>query len=475
MERPKTLERDQSEISANNFLTEQDRLDDEIDQRDSFKNFENKKTYDFDKRIKENKETKQDNSFSLPEIFKRYSMYDGNSRFCCKGKFLTGPKPLAILMTFLLTNIPMVIFYSVIVTKIENQTEQIIITLITAIFHATSLIFMVITATRNPGIIPKCELDPTYLFKISEARQKSKKTLINYKGKLIYQAYCNTCLIIRPPRAVHCNYCGNCVETFDHHCPWISTCIGKRNYHFFIIFISSLCVSLFIPIVVSIKTFAESDGSSDSIMVQNITNLLVIIYNILIGIFPVGLTCYHYALIIRGETTFENLKRLYRHGNNPFKQGFCHNLKMQLCRKTKINRMIEPYAADNQKKFTLTKEMTDLEKTRGQNSFKFRKNNRVTPKNDERSSGDSDKESTNKKSAKNNEASHPTFETLLQPNNDVTRDNPYEPQPFKNPKIIKILTKHPNPGHKKTNSFEVCSLVPKSCKNTKDQLKKDFM
>ena len=48
--------------------------------------------------------------------------------------------------------------------------------------------------------------------------------------------YCDLCGLYQPPKAAHCPDCNVCVDGYDHHCPWMGTCIGKTNMKAFVAF-----------------------------------------------------------------------------------------------------------------------------------------------------------------------------------------------------------------------------------------------
>lgn len=47
----------------------------------------------------------------------------------------------------------------------------------------------------------------------------------------------------------HCDECDVCVEGYDHHCPWVSKCIGARNLTVFKIFLGSTTLFMMYSIV----------------------------------------------------------------------------------------------------------------------------------------------------------------------------------------------------------------------------------
>lgn len=154
--------------------------------------------------------------------------------------------------------------------------------LLSLLFLISSLTFQTITSTTNPGFLPRqdppfakgprgapsivCAMqqDPTKISAIDKGNFE-----IQLGGRLIKLKYCKTCLILRPPRGSHCADCDVCVEKFDHHCPWVGNCIGKRNYKYFIgflystsaliIFNMSFCIYHLILVTNSVK---DSSGVS---------------------------------------------------------------------------------------------------------------------------------------------------------------------------------------------------------------------
>lgn len=47
---------------------------------------------------------------------------------------------------------------------------------------------------------------------------------------LILYRFRDQCQVWQPPDGVHCPECNVCVAGYNHHCVWMGTCIGKKNY-----------------------------------------------------------------------------------------------------------------------------------------------------------------------------------------------------------------------------------------------------
>jgi len=127
-----------------------------------------------------------------------------------------------------------------------------------------SLLCLTLTTITDPGIIPRGKKNQSVSATeaIEKSRQGEEKLLTNavneeskdeeagpvlkrlseldhyalVKNQEISVHVCRTCHIVKPPRSFHCSNCEACIEVHDHHCPWVGTCVGKRNHKYFLLF-----------------------------------------------------------------------------------------------------------------------------------------------------------------------------------------------------------------------------------------------
>eukprot|EP01090_Pellita_catalonica_P003593 TRINITY_DN13251_c0_g1_i1.p1 TRINITY_DN13251_c0_g1~~TRINITY_DN13251_c0_g1_i1.p1 ORF type:complete len:334 (+),score=25.67 TRINITY_DN13251_c0_g1_i1:48-1049(+) len=122
-----------------------------------------------------------------------------------------------------------------------------------------------------------------------------------------FSKFCNKCRRPKPARTHHCSVCGVCVLKMDHHCPWVSNCVGHKNHRYFFLF-------LFYMFIGSIYVASMAWGPFNSANTYRIpfrglsargTIVFIFVMAVAVCLAVSLMFFWHLYLVLSGQTTIE--------------------------------------------------------------------------------------------------------------------------------------------------------------------------
>ncbi|CDP12855.1 unnamed protein product [Coffea canephora] len=285
-----------------------------------------------------------------------YKVWKGRNKFLLNGRLVFGPDASSLIVTLLLILVPVVIFCAFVARNLihefptENAGYAVFVAAV--VFTVYVLLLLLLTSACDPGIVPRSPhpledlsgYDSSASVEVGGRQSlqlpRTKEVFVN--GLPVRVKYCETCMIYRPPRCSHCSVCDNCVEKFDHHCPWVGQCIGKRNYRCFFLFVSSsalLCIFVFSMSALYMKFLMDGNGTAWEAVKQSPASVVLMAYCFVLFWFVGGLTSFHLYLIATNQTTYELFRYKAENRINVYDRGCANNYGQVFCAKNESSRI----------------------------------------------------------------------------------------------------------------------------------------
>ncbi|XP_070509511.1 palmitoyltransferase ZDHHC9 [Chironomus tepperi] len=281
------------------------------------------------------------------KVMRKWEIFPGRNKFYCDGYLMTAPNTSIFYLTVVLITATSTLFF---VFDCPFLAERITIGIpvIGGVLYVFTMCSLLRTTFSDPGILPRASQDEAaYIEKQIEVpnslnsptyRPPPRTKEVFVRGQAVKLKYCFTCKIFRPPRASHCSLCDNCVDRFDHHCPWVGNCVGRRNYRFFYMFIVSLAfLAVFIFACALTHLVLLQTETKDFLDVIRRSPFSVVVSAIcFLSVWSViGLAGFHTYLTSSDQTTNEDIKGSFSNkggSQNPYSRGnICLNCFYILC------------------------------------------------------------------------------------------------------------------------------------------------
>ncbi|KAK1163137.1 palmitoyltransferase ZDHHC9-like [Acipenser oxyrinchus oxyrinchus] len=275
------------------------------------------------------------------KVLRKWEKLPGKNTFCCDGRVMMARQKGVFYLTLFLIVGTCALFFAFECPYLAVHLSPAI-----PVFAIVLFFFVMATLLRtsfsDPGVLPRALPDEATFIEMEieaangnvPAGQRPPPRIRNVQinNQIVKLKYCYTCKIFRPPRASHCGICDNCVERFDHHCPWVGNCVGKRNYRYFYLF--TLSLSLLTIYIFTFNIVHVVLRSVDSGFVNTLKDTPGTVLEVVVCFFTlwsvVGLTGFHTYLVSLNQTTNEDIKGSWS-GKNRVQNPYSHRNIMKNC------------------------------------------------------------------------------------------------------------------------------------------------